>query len=82
MGHLGSLEHSDILGDGYSLTLNHNRRYSNVEQVVTDYSTDLIPGLAKGQQMPVSTFRAAQEIKYEDRTGAGLKFDFKPRDTS
>jgi len=84
MGYLGSLEHSDILGDsrrlGYSLTLNHNRRYSNVEQVITDYFTDLIPGLTKGQQMPVSAFRAAQEIRYEDRTGAGLKFDFKPRD--
>lgn len=85
LGYLGSLEHSDILGDsrrlGYSLTLNHNRRYSNIEQVVTDYFTDLIPGLTAGQQMPVSSFRAAQEIKYEDRTGAGLKFDFKPRDT-
>jgi TonB-dependent receptor len=85
IGYLGSFEHSDILGDsrrlGYSLTLNHNRRYSNIEQVVTDYFTDLIPGLTRGQQMPVSSFRAAQEIKYEDRTGAGLKFDFKPRDT-
>ncbi len=85
IGYLGSFEHSDILGDsrrlGYSLTLNHNRRYSNIEQVVTDYFTDLIPGLTKGRQMPVSSFRAAQEIKYEDRTGAGLKFDFKPRDT-
>jgi iron complex outermembrane receptor protein len=85
MGYLASLEHSDILGAsrrlGYSVTLNHNRRYSNVEQVVTDYFTDLIPGLTAGNQMPVSSFRAAQEIKYEDRTGAGLKFDFKPRDT-
>ncbi|HUR56304.1 MAG TPA: carboxypeptidase-like regulatory domain-containing protein, partial [Opitutaceae bacterium] len=85
MGYLASLEHSDLLGDsrrlGYSLTLNHNRRYSNTEQVVTDYFTDLIPGLVKGKQMPVSSFRAAQEIKYEDRTGMGLKFDFKPRDT-
>jgi iron complex outermembrane receptor protein len=85
MGYLGSLEHSDILGTsrrlGYSVTLNHNRRYSNVEQIITDYFTDLIPGLVAGRQMPVSSFRAAQEIKYEDRTGAGLKFDFKPRDT-
>lgn len=85
MGYLASLEHSDILGEsrqlGYSLTLNHNRRYSNIEQIVTDYFTNLIPGLTAGKQMPVSSFRAAQEIKYEDRTGAGLKFDFKPRDT-
>ena len=85
MGYLGSLEHSDILGDsrrlGYSLTLNHNRRYSNTEQIITDYFTDLIPGLTKGQQMPVSSFRAAQEIKYEDRTGAGIKFDYKPINT-
>ncbi len=85
MGYLGSFEHSDLLGQsrrlGYSLTLNHNRRYSNVEQIVTDYFTDLIPGLTAGRQMPVSSFRAAQEIRYEDRTGAGLKFDFKPRDT-
>lgn len=85
MGYLGSLEHSDILGSsrrlGYSLSLNHNRRYSNVEQIVTDYFTDLVPGLVAGQQMPVSSFRAAQEIKYEDRTGAGIKFDYKPRNT-
>ena len=85
MGYLGSFEHSDILGDsrrlGYSLTLNQNRRYSNTEQVVTDYFTDLVPGLVAGQQMPVSSFRAAQDVRYEDRTGAGLKFDFKPRDT-
>lgn len=85
MGYLASLEHSDILGEsrrlGYSLSLNHNRRYSNQEQIVTDYFTDLIPGLVAGQQMPVSSFRAAQEIKYEDRTGAGLKIDYKPRDT-
>jgi TonB-dependent receptor len=85
IGYLGSFEHSDILGDsrrlGYSLSLNYNRRYSNIEQIVTDYFTDQVPGLKVGQQMPVSSFRAAQEIKYEDRTGAGLKFDFKPRDT-
>ena len=85
MGYLASFEHSDLLGEsrrlGYSLSLNHNRRYSNTEQIVTDYFTDQIPGLVAGQQMPVSAFRAAQEIKYEDRTGMGLKFDFKPRDT-
>jgi iron complex outermembrane receptor protein len=85
MGYLASLEHSDILGAsrrfGYSLSLNHNRRYSNVEQIITDYFTDQVPGLKAGQQMPVSSFRAAQEIKYEDRTGAGIKFDYKPRDT-
>ncbi len=85
IGYLGSFEHSDILGDsrrlGYSLSLNYNRRYSNIEQIVTDYFTDQVPGLKVGQQMPVSSFRAAQEIKYEDRTGAGLSFDFKPRDT-
>lgn len=85
MGYLASLEHSDILGEtrrfGYSLSVNHNRRYSNIEQVITDYFTDQVPGLKAGQQMPVSSFRAAQEIKYEDRTGAGIKFDYKPRDS-
>lgn len=85
MGYLASLEHSDILGDsrriGYSLSLNHNRRYSNVEQIITDYFTDVVPGVKKGVQAPVSSFRAAQEIKFEDRTGAALKLDFKPRDT-
>ncbi|MEO6246790.1 MAG: TonB-dependent receptor [Opitutaceae bacterium] len=85
MGYLASLEHSDILGEsrrlGYSLSFNHNRRWSNTEQIVTDYFTDLIPGLVAGKQMPVSSFRAAQELKYEDRTGMGVKFDFKPRDT-
>ncbi len=85
MGYLASFEHSDIIGDsrrlGYSLTLNHNRRYSNVERITTDYFTDLVPGVPLGGPAPVSSFRATQELKYEDRTGVGLKFDFKPLDT-
>lgn len=85
MGYLASLEHSDILGSerrlGYSFTLNHNRRYSNKEEIVTDYFTDQVSGISVGGPAPVSSFRAAQELRYEDRTGMGLKFDYKPRDT-
>ena len=85
MGYLASLEHSDILGAerrlGYSLTVNHNRRYSNKEEIITDYFTDLVPGVKLGGPTPVSSFRAAQELRYEDRTGVGLKFDYKPLDT-
>lgn len=84
MGYLASFEHSDILGSsrrlGYTVTLNHNRRYSNTEAVITDYFTDLVQGVPLGGPAPVSSFRAEQEIRYEDRTGVGLKFDYKPSD--
>lgn len=85
MGYLASFEHSDLLGSsrrlGYSLSLNHNRRWSNVEQIITEYFTDLVRGINRGGPAPTSSFRAAQELKYEDRTGVGLKFDYKPVNT-